>query len=144
MNKILLLALISFPASLFATQSEPCIRTGSSIDIDMIDAMEQNMKIDISTVIRKKTTTQLIEKVRVNDRLAELYAVNDQKKSPERWLSVRDYKEIYFDDGAENLIVKLVYENNQGKHNIFYASAIVNDYECSIRFNGYIIAQREF
>lgn len=80
MNKILILKLISFPAFLFAIQSEPCIRTGSSIDIDMIDAMEQNMKIDISTVIRKKTTTQLVEKVRVNDRLAELYAVNDQKK----------------------------------------------------------------
>jgi len=144
MKKLILTLLFLVPGALFAVQPNPCIKTDSSIDITMISAMEQEMKIDVGTIRRDKTTSELIENIKVNSRLAELYAVKDEKQSPDKWLSVKDYKKIYFDDNATNLIVKFVYENDKGKHNIFYASAIVNNYECSIRFNGYIIARREF
>lgn len=144
MIKLLIAILILLPELVWAFPSNPCIKTDSSIDINMMDAMEQDMKIDMSTILRDKTASQLIENSPVNDVLAKHYAVKDEKKSPDRWLSVKDYTKIYLDSEARNLIVKFTYENDKGKHNVFFVSAIVNNSECSIRFNGYIIAQREF
>jgi len=42
------------------------------------------------------------------------------------------------------LTVKFTYFNKDGKQNVFIASALVNDNECSVRFNGYLTVARAY
>lgn len=138
---LLFLADISFAAEV---KTNPCITPESAIGIGLMDAMEKNMRIDIHTLQRNKTKVSLLENTKVSEKLAEQFAIADEKKSPDSWLSVKDYKKIYLEDNARNLIIRYDYENKQSKHNIFIVSALVNDNECSVRFNGYLIVQRQF
>jgi len=68
----------------------------------------------------------------------------DKVKDTDNFVSLEEYREIYHEGNPRNLIVKVSYENKESKHNIFLASSIVNDDECSVRFNGYITVKREF
>jgi len=59
-------------------------------------------------------------------------------------LGYEDYFSSYFDNGAKTLLIKYTYQNAAKQKNIFVASSLVNDDECSIRFNGYVTLQREY
>lgn len=126
------------------TKPNPCVVPESAIGIGLMNAMEQEMRIDMQTLQRNKTKVALLNNTIVSERLAEQFAIADEKKSTNSWLSVKDYKKIYLEDNARNLIIKYDYENKEGKHNIFIVSALVNDNECSVRFNDYLIVNREF
>lgn len=110
----------------------------------MMDEMYKSMRIDTNTIVKEKTTTELIANNPITERLATQYALKDYNESPDNWLSVQDYKRIFFEHNVRNLIIKFTFENKEKKHNIFLVSTLANDYECSVRFNGYIIVKREF
>jgi len=42
------------------------------------------------------------------------------------------------------IVAKYIYRNEKNQKNIFIASSLQNKYECSVRFNGYLIVKREF
>lgn len=42
------------------------------------------------------------------------------------------------------VVAKYTYRNAENKKNIFIASSLQHKYECSVRFNGYLIVEREF
>lgn len=147
MKYIFIVITLLFPLKVsFATEAKPnpCTVPESAIGIGMMDAMDQDMRIDIQTLQRDKTKVTLLSNTAVSEQLAEQFAITDEKKSTNSWLSVKDYKKIYLEDNTRNLIIKYDYENKQGKHDIFIVSALVNDNECSVRFNDYLIAGREF
>lgn len=125
-------------------KSNPCIVPQSSVGISMLNSMDKEMKIDISTILRDKTKTELVMNEPVSHQLAEQFAIIDEKQNPNMWLSVKDYINVYSESNARNLIVKFTFENTNRQHNVFLASALVNDNECSVRFNGYIIVKRDF
>lgn len=54
------------------------------------------MRIDIHTLQRNKTKVTLLENTKVNKKLAEQFAIADEKKSPDSWLSVKDYKNFHY------------------------------------------------
>lgn len=146
--KNILLILITLSASAFADviKDDPCKSPKSSTGIQMMRIMEDQlgMGILIDTVDQSATTTELIANTKVSDRLASQFARESYRKSPEDWLSVKDYKKIYSEDDARNLIIKFHYYNKDKKENIFLVSALANKYECGVRFNGYIVVKREF
>ncbi|WNJ78656.1 Shiga toxin A subunit [Cedecea neteri] len=138
------LATITMSNTVDAVKDNSCVVPQSSIGISMLNAMDKEMKIDISTVLRDKTETELVTNEPVSHQLVEQFAIIDEKQNPNMWLSVKDYINVYSESNARNLIVKFTFENTNRQHNVFLASALVNDNECSVRFNGYIIVKRDF
>lgn len=76
--------------------------------------------------------------------LANQLSIEETTRKKSGWVSTNEYKKIFSQDNAKNLTVKFTYINKNGKQNIFIASALVNDNECSVRFNGYITVARAF
>ncbi len=144
-----ILTIITFTAAIASSaaaevKDNPCVVAQSAIGISMLDAMDKDMKIDVGTILHDKTKTELITNETVTYRLAEQFAVTDKKLANSKWLSLKDYLDIFSENNARNLIIKFTFENKSSQHDIILASALVNDNECSVRFNGYIIVKREF
>lgn len=106
---------------------------------DMYDIM----RIDIDSIDKQKTTTELLFNEPVDENLAHQYAIQEYRARPERWLTAKDYFDTFFSDNPRNLIIKFTFFNKE-KKDVFLVSAFVNDYECNVRYNGYIIVKREF
>lgn len=121
-----------------------CTAPQSGTGITMMDEMYRSMRIDVDTIVKEKTTTELIANNPITDRLASQYALKSYSEASDNWTSVRSYKEIFSQYNVRNLIIKFTFENKEKKQNIFLVSTLANDYECSVRFNGYIIVKREF
>lgn len=116
----------------------------SSTGIEMTEQMHEKMRIDTSTIDEGKTKTELISNLPVTPPLAREYAMESYRKDPDDWISVKEYIKMYTEHNVRNLIIKFTYENKNKKQNVFLVSAFANDYECNIRFNGYITVKREF
>lgn len=144
--KYLLISLLMFSARSGAGQviDDNCKSPVSGTGIVMMDEMRNSMQIDINSIEKDKTTTELLFNEPVSNVLATQFANQSYIKMKGEYLSVKDYVDIYTEDNARNLIIKFTFKNNLGKENVFIVSSLVNDYECSMRFNGYIIVKREF
>lgn len=138
------LMLMIFSACSSATQivDNNCKSPISSTGLEMLDQMRNGMHIDMESVIDKKTTTELLFNEPVTNILSDYYAKNSHDSDAS--LPLKEYKEIYSDANPRNLIIKFTFKNKQEKENVFLVSAIANDYECNIRYNGYLIVKREF
>lgn len=145
MKAILLVSFIlSGPALAETVKDHPCKVPGSSTGIEMMQLMEDDMRIYIEAVDQSATKKELIANAKVTDRLASQFARQDYREEPNNWTSAADLKKIYSEDDARNLIIKFHYYNKDKKENIFLVSALANKYECGVRFNGYIVVKREF
>ncbi len=123
---------------------EPCLDIHRSIGVSMTDAMINDFGIKAHDLLLNQTKMTLISKQNVTKKLAELYGHQSYKSIEGNPLKESDYSDIYRQSNAQNIIVEYDYINREHKHNIILASHIINDDECSIRFNGYIIVKREF
>lgn len=123
---------------------ESCLDINRSVGVSMIDAMVKDFGIQQSEVIIDKTQLSLLYKQKVTSQMADFYARDSYNNEAAHFFSESKYKELYLESNAQNIIVKYDFFNVQNKHNITIASLLVNDDECSIRFNGYIIVKREF
>ncbi|MEI2267222.1 hypothetical protein [Erwinia sp. CGal63] len=142
--KYLLMILLVFSSFSGAAQviDNNCKSPLSSTGMEMIDQMRDAMHIDPKSIVEKETTTELLFNEPVTDILSTYYAKVSYDEDGS--LPLNEYKEIYADDNPRNLIIKFTFKNKQEKENVFLVSAIASDYECNIRYNGYIIAKREF
>ncbi|HDX7799126.1 TPA: Shiga toxin A subunit, partial [Escherichia coli] len=59
-------------------------------------------------------------------------------------LDEKSYFDSYYENHAKSIVAKYTYINNDRGKDVFIASGIINENECSVRFNGYIILSREF
>ncbi|WP_053145960.1 hypothetical protein [Erwinia billingiae] len=143
-NTLLALTILTCPAWADTPEDNNCKAPQSGTGIIMMDEMSRSMKIDTDTIIKEKTTTELIYNNPITDRLASQYALKSYNEAPNNWTSVKSYKEIFSEHNVRNLIIKFTFENKEKKQNVFLVSTLANDDECSVRFNGYIIVKREF
>lgn len=141
---ILAFAIVTGTAFAETVKDDNCKVPQSATGIEMESLMDKEMRIDTSTIDEEKTKTELISNIAVSDLMAQQYAIADFNGDPNDWLKLKDFKNIYSQDNVRNLIIKFTYENKQKKQNIYLVSAFSNDYECDVRFNGYIIVKREF
>lgn len=99
-------------------------------------------KDGVKGIERSKTTVEVLNLSPVSDALARQFALADAKTS--NGLSIKEYYGIYHDSGAMNLTVKYTYTNAEGSSNVYIVSSLLNNDECSVRFNGYLTLLREF
>lgn len=138
------LALLIFCSCASAAQvtDNNCKSPVSGTATIMMDKMHEKMHIDTRKINVKETTTKLLFNEPVNDILSDYYTETSHEN--EGLIEPAEYKEIYSEHNPRNLIIKFIFKNNEGKEDIFLVSTIANDYECNVKFNGYIIIKREF
>jgi hypothetical protein len=130
--------------NVIAVDKNPCAVPESSISTSMVDSMVNDFGIVRGSIAENKIKMELIDNTAVNKAYASYLANEDYKKDTEHFVKLDEYKKIYLEDNPRNLITKISIENNKGLQNTFISSSIVNDNECSVRFNGYITVKREY
>ncbi|MCT8349064.1 hypothetical protein LGZ99_18195 [Photorhabdus temperata] len=145
--RLLPYALLFLPFNIYA-DSESCIQTGGYIEMNMRGKMINDLNIHSQDVDFKKTRIELLSDIEINKIIAAEFAKKEVEKDKSRDSSVRlrykDYYETYTEYNPHNLILKFTYFNKRDDRNIFIASAIVNDIECSVSFSDYLTVNREF
>lgn len=141
--KILYAFFALLPFSAFAV-TDSCAVPGSSVEMDMTRGVSKDLGLKAITPPKM----ELLAVSPVGQALADQYAKADRATDLARKsghaLGYEDYFSSYHDNGAKTLLIKYTYENAAKQKNIFVASSLVNDDECSIRFNGYVTLQREY
>ncbi|MDN8541706.1 hypothetical protein QZH36_09655 [Erwinia sp. BC051422] len=140
--KYLLLFLCLTAFSSVAVIDNNCKDLHSGTAIAMTDTMSATLNIDKNTIAKEETKTELIFNEPVSDILSEQYALEVLKNAQSE--KIPKVKEIFSQYNARNLIIKFTFKDINNKEDIFLVSAIANDYECDVKFNGFITVKREF
>ena len=107
-------------------------------------------KEGVTGVVRGKTKVEVLSLSSVSDAFASQLAQADMKTGnglsfKEYYgLSFKEYYGIYHDNGTMNLTAKYTYTNAKGERNVYVVSSLLNNDECSVRFNGFLTLSREF
>ena len=140
---VIFLAIIPFP-SLATVTPESCLDIDRSVGGSMTDRMVKDFKINEKELDLGKTKLTIVDTQDVTGVMANFYALEDQKESQFPSSKLNERAALYQGDNPKNLIIKYDFVNKQNKHNILLASLLVDDTECSVRFNNYIMIRREF
>ena len=145
----LTLLLFFLSRSVFSTTIAPteCIKKENDAGDVMYVVMSRDLKLDDTVFDMKKTKAEIIAITPVNHPLALMYGEAQKQLggvNSEDLTTAEEFAQGFMDNNAKNIIVKYTYEDKQGRRNIFLASTFVSDVDCIVRFNGYIIVQREF
>lgn len=147
MTKILVFILVTVPFFSYAIENK-CAVVGGSMEQSLFDSVIHDLNIDRMVVHRNKTKVQVINISPVSAVFAKQLAKTDSNADKQRngkaLLSESDYFESYYTNGAKTITAKYIFINNHGKSDAFIASGIINNDECSVRFNGYLTLSREF
>ena len=142
--KSLFLSCLLFSQAKAQLEPDSCMDINRSVGVNMTDAMVEDFGLQESDILLEKTKMTLLEREKVTEKMANFFAKEDKKEPVLADMKLNSLVKIYSESNPTNLIIKYDYVNKAGKHNVLLGSVLVNDEECSIRFNGYIIVKREF
>lgn len=147
MLKVLVCLLAGIPAITYA-QDYGCATVGASMELSLLDAIKKELKVNTSTIIKEQTKVEVVDVSPVSrfyaESLASIDYEKDRKKNRRATLDKKSYFDSYYENHVRSIVAKYTYVNNNKEKDVFIASSLMNDDECSIRFNGYIILSREF
>lgn len=136
---VLTLAILPFASHAADVPDSECAARGHYAEEMLLSAVTKD---GVKGIERGKTTVEVLNLSPVSDALARQFAQADAKTG--NGLSVKEYYGIYHDNGAMNLTAKYTYTNVKGVSNVYIVSSLLNNDECSVRFNGYLTLSREF
>lgn len=147
MFKLIACLLVGIPLTGYA-QDYGCATVGALMESSLFDAMKAELHINTSPIIKDKTRVEVLDVSPVSKLYAESLAKSDYEKDKARnikaVLDERSYFDSYYADQVKSVVAKYTYVNNARKKDVFIVSSLMSNYECSIRFNGYLILSREF
>lgn len=146
MNKLLICTLAIAPLFAYAHDYN-CAAVGASMESWLFNAIEKELKIDVSTIQKDKTEVEIITTIPVSEIYAEVLAKSDRADSIAKGKATipeSEYFSSYYGNDTKSITAKYTYINKANKKDVFIASSLMNKDECSIRFNGYIIVSRDF
>ena len=126
---------------------EQCMTLRNDVGKAMLLTMLEDFGISRDSIIKEKTETELISQQPVTYSLALTYGETEKKLSGENSddpTTAEEYAAGFMAKNARQLLVKYTFENVARRHNVLLASALVNDDDCAVRFNGYLVVKREF
>ncbi len=133
------LASVALAGLLLPAPRNECAIRGHYAEEMLLSAVTKD---GVKGIERDKTTVEVLNISPVSDAFARQLAQADTKNG--NGLSFKDYYGIYHDNGAMALTAKYTYTNARGASNIYIVSSLLNNDECSVRFNGYLTLSREF
>ena len=128
----------------FASSNVGCAKVGASMYIDLTSAIIEDLNLSSDQIIQKNVSVEVISLSPISKVYAEQLAEMEFKHQTTNFLRKNDYARIFYEDDVKIIVAKYTYRNAKNQKNIFIASSLKNKYECSIRFNGYLIVKREF
>ncbi|PLR35601.1 Shiga toxin A subunit [Chimaeribacter coloradensis] len=147
MKKALIGIFITVPFFSYAVENR-CAIVGSWMEQSLFDAVTHDLNIDAAVIQRHKMKVNVMDISPVSEVLARQLARTDsnadKQRNGEALLPEGDYFESYYTNGAKNITARYIFVNNKGQSDTFIASSIINNDECSVRFNGYLILSRQF
>lgn len=150
MIRILMLALMGLPVFVYAASPDAeCAAPGHYMESMLQVTIKNELGVDITTIRNDKITSDLINITPVSDflahQLARSYYETDKKRNGGKAdLTENEYFDSFHANGAKSITAKYTYISTNGKRDVFIASSLFNNDECSIRFNGYLTLSREF
>lgn len=138
-----LVALLPFAGHATDAPGSECAIRGHYAEQMLFSAVTKD---GVKGIERGKTTVEVLSIAPVSKVYAHQLAEVDAKadKGSGDGLSVKEYYDIYHDNGALNLTARYTYTNAKGQNNVYIVSSFLNNDECSVRFNGYLTLSREF
>jgi len=136
---ILILVFLTFTSSAANRPSNECANRGRYAEEMLLSAIAKD---GVKGIVNDKTKVQLLNLSPVSDAFALELAHADTKNVDS--LSFEYYYGIYHNNGAMNLTLKFILANPKDAKNIYIVSTLINNDECSVRFNGYLTLSREF
>ncbi len=144
MKKFYAAFFIALPAFSWANADAGCAKIGASMYIDLTDAIVRDLHINRADLVEEMAAVNVLETVPVSKIFAEQMAATDFNSQTDPKLKKSDYFEGYYTNGAKSITAKYTFINSKGQRDIFIASSLFNNEECSVRFNGYLTLSREF
>lgn len=144
MKRYFALYLLALPALSSSDIDAGCAKTGTLMYTALTDEIRRDLHIDRAMLIEKNTTVEVLDISPVSKLFAEQMANTDYNEQAEHWLSKEEYFDIYYNHGVKSIIAKYTFKDVKGNKDVFIASSLLNDDECSVRFNGYMTLSREF
>lgn len=136
---ITVLPTVSYAADLPGSE---CAAPGHYAESMLQVSVKKDLGIKLENIQNSKIVTEILSIAPVSDVFARQMAKADSASG--KGLSENDYFKIYHSNHVLNLIVRYTYTNDVGKKDVFISSALMNDEECSVRYNGYMTISREF
>jgi len=150
MTKAGLLFIALFPIMSFAANQpgSECAASGHFIEGMLLTRIKNDLGVDLVSIQYDKTTMQILNIAPISEFFARKLALADSQthlEIPENIrLTEKDYYSIYHDNHVLTVTAKYTFTDKNNKQNVFISSALVNDDECSVRYNGYLTLSREF
>ncbi len=150
MTKAGLLSIILFPVMSFAANQpgSECAAPGHFIEGMLLTRIKNDLGVDLTSIQYDKTTVNILNIAPVSKFFAREMALADSQthlEIPENIrLTENDYYSIYHDKHVLAVTAKYTFTDKNNKQSAFISSALVNDDECSVRYNGYMTLSREF
>ncbi|EIM6440049.1 Shiga toxin A subunit [Salmonella enterica] len=139
--------LVGVPAISYA-HDYGCATVGASMESSLFDAINNDLNIDVATIIKDKTKVEILDISPVSkvyaESLARMDYEKDKAKNKVAILDKKSYFDSYYENQVKSIVAKYTYINKDKEKDIFIASSFMNADECSVRFNGYITLSREF
>ena len=109
--------------------------------IELTASLVHDLQIDPKFLLEKQAKVEVLSITPVSERFAGQLAITDSKTR----IGIRqDLFDSYYTNGAKSITAKYTFTNGEGKRDVFIASSLMNNDECSVRFNGYLTLSREF
>ena len=128
----------------FASSNVGCAKVGASMYIDLTSAIIEDLNLSRDQIIQNNVSVEVIALSPISKVYAEQLAEMEFKHQTTNFLRKNDYARIFYEDDVKIIVAKYTYRNDKNQKNVFIASSLQNKYECSVRFNGYLIVEREF
>lgn len=111
---------------------------------ELTTSVMRDLHIDAGSLQEKHVSVEVLAITPVSKIFAEQMATTDSEMQTEIKLKKEDFFESYYTNGAKSITAKYTFTNGKGKRDVFIASSLLNNDECSVRFNGYLTLSREF
>ncbi len=144
MKKLFVLCLAAIPMLSWAADNTGCAKPGASMYNDLKTAIVRDLHIDAESLQEKHVLVEVLAITPVSEIFAEQLATTDSEKQTGIKLKKEDFFESYYTNGAKSITAKYTFTNGKGKRDVFIASSLMNNDECSVRFNGYLVLSRNF
>jgi hypothetical protein len=145
MIRTITMILASTPLFLYAAApNSDCAAPGHYVEGMLLTSIKNDLGVDLTTIQYKKTVVEVLSVEQVSDFFAKKLAVADSQKQAGTGLAEKDYYDSYRDNHVVNVTAKYTFTNRDNKRSVFISSALANDDECSVRYNGYLTLSREF
>lgn len=144
MKALVPFVIIMLPAVSYAADQpgSECAAPGHYAESMLQVSIKNDLGINLAHIQNNKIFWEILDIAPVSEVFARQMAKVDSTTG--NGLSENDYFKIYQSNHVMNLTVRYTYTNNDGKKDVFISSALMNDEECSVRYNGYMTISRQF